>query len=38
MEVWDLPFNKKDTVQFFQNHDMLSKRPVCGSGLWETII
>jgi len=32
MQIWDLPSNEKDAVAFFQEHGVLPKRRLCGSG------
>lgn len=32
MKIWGLPSNKKDIVTFFQDDNILHKRPVCVSG------
>lgn len=36
MEIWDFLSNekdqKKDTVKFFQDNSILTKKPMCGSG------
>lgn len=32
MQIWDLPSNEADAVTFSQEHCVLPKRRVCGSG------
>lgn len=32
MQIWDSPSNKKNAAVFFQDHGILPKTRVCGSG------